>query len=280
MSDLKISNSRVLITGQTGSLGRTLSKRFEDCDVLSIGRDHSEINRVQGFRPDYVFHFGAEIYDDKSMLESNVIFTNRLLLSIVDLPIRSFVYCGSSSEYGAKSAPMSESDILAPRNMYEATKGCGTLLCQAYAKAYDKPIVILRPFSAYGEFDRPHKFFPRMMAEFEKKGSVYVYSGSHDWIYADDFTDCVVLAANNEAAQKGEIINVGTGVMSSNKEVYESFCEAFGYSIDVEFTDLRHKDFDTDLWVANTDKAKRLLGFSYKTSLVDGIKKMIHERNR
>lgn len=275
---MKESNRRVVLTGHTGFLGKNLIERFENSEFLFIGRDHSLIDQISEFNPDYIFHFGAEIYDDSKMIESNLLFTYKMLEATKHLNYKAFIYCGSSSEYGRKENPMKETDILEPRTMYEATKGSGTLLCQAYSKIYDKPIAIVRPFSVYGRYEKEHRFFPTLFRKFENREKVKISPGNHDFIHIDDFIDGVLLVANSKNL-KGQIVNLGTGVQYTNLEVYEAFREVFGYDIEVEKSEDLMRTFDSDNWVADITKAKDEFSFQPKFNLIEGLIQIYNERN-
>lgn len=278
---MRESNKKIVLSGHTGFLGKNLIERFENSEFLFIGRDYSVIDQIEKFNPDYIFHFGAEIYDDTKMIDSNVILTYKLLEATKNINYKSFVYCGSSSEYGQKEYPMKESDVLEPRTMYEATKGSGTLLCQAYAKIYDKPICVVRPFSVYGRYEKEHRFIPTLFRKFENREKIQISPGNHDFIHVDDFIDGVLLVANSESDKiKGQIINLGTGVQYTNLEVYEAFKEVFGYDIEVEKNKTLMRVFDTNNWVADITKAKNEYSFNPKHDIKSGIKQIYNERNR
>lgn len=272
------STYKIVLTGHSGFIGKNLIERFPGSEFMFIGRDHSLIDSIPEFNPDYIFHFGAEIYDDSKMIESNLLFTYKMLEATKHLNYKAFVYCGSSSEYGRKNTPMKESDILEPRTMYESTKGSGTLLCQTYATTYNKPISIVRPFSVYGRYEKEHRFFPTLFRKFEAKEKIKISPGNHDFIHIDDFIDGILLMINSNKI-KGEIINLGTGIQYTNLEVYEAFKEVFGYDIEVEKSDELMRSFDSDNWVADITKAKTEYGFNPKYNLVEGLKQIYNERN-
>jgi len=277
---MKLSNKKVVITGHTGFIGKNLIERFENSEFLLIGRDLSLIEKIKEFNPDYIFHFGAEIYDDSKMFESNLELTYKLLEVTKNLEFEAFIYCGSSSEYGRKPEKMKETDILEPRNMYEATKGACTLLCQSYAKTYNKPIAIIRPFSVYGRYEKEHRFIPTLFRKFSAKERIKISPGVHDFIHIDDFVDGVLLIATLDSEKiKAQIINLGTGVQYTNQEVYNTFKLIYGYDIEIEKSKDLMRTFDSENWVADITKAKTEYGFNPKYNLLTGLKQIYNERN-
>lgn len=271
-----IENKKVVITGSTGFLGKHLVERFIDCDVMEIKRDLSLIDNIQSFNPDYIFHFAAEIYDEKSMFESNVLMTYRLLEETKDLNYTSFVYCGSSSEYGTKNKPMSENDYLEPITLYSATKSAATMLCKGYAERYKKPIVTVRPFSVYGLYEKPHRFIPTLFDRFIKNETIKVSPGVHDFIYIDDFINAVLTISNSESDMiSGDVVNIGYGSQWTNKEVYDVMRNIFQYDIDVDFVEDKLRTFDTtESWVADISKLKDKYKYFPKYDIEKGLKEL------
>ena len=68
---------RVFITGGNGFIGRRLSKKYEDVVVYNRNEDIGV--QLEEAKPDLIFHFGAEIYEDDKMFESNVVLTLEIL---------------------------------------------------------------------------------------------------------------------------------------------------------------------------------------------------------
>lgn len=273
---LNIENKRIVITGSTGFLGKHLMERFVNCEVMEIKRDLSLIKNIKSFNPDYIFHFAAEIYDEDSMFESNVMFTYNLLEHTKDVNYKAFVYCGSSSEYGTKNKPMSENDYLEPNTLYSATKSSGTMMCKGFASRYNKPIITVRPFSVYGLYEKSHRFIPTLFDRFVKKESVTISPGVHDFIYIDDFINAVLVITNSDSEIiKGDVVNIGYGSQWTNKEVYDIMKNIFQYDIDVNFVDGKLRTFDTtESWVADISKLKDKYGYFPKYSLEYGLNEL------
>jgi len=185
---------KYLITGVTGFLGKSFCEKLDEDDDTIYRLDlrslyYSDIKEIQSFQPDYIINFAADIYDDEKMFKANVVNMMELLEYTKDIPYKKFIQIGSSSEYGFKKFPMSETDILEPRNMYESTKGMATLLCQGFSNTYSKPITVVRPFSVYGKNEKPHRFIPTLIQKFKEKSSITISEGVHDFIHIDDFIE-------------------------------------------------------------------------------------------
>jgi len=263
---------RYALTGHSGFLGQHLREKIHD-NIYLFNRG-GLVSSITDYKPDYIFHLAADIYDKKKMFESNIKLTYDLLEEARKLPeLKAFIYIGSSSEYGRKDHPMKETDYLDPTNMYEATKGSGTLLCQAYARDYGVPAMIARPFSLYGQHEPEHRFIPTIISSIRKNRLLKIAPGSHDFIHIDDFIDGLLLLANNP--QKGEIYNFGTGIQTQNKDLVYLIEKIMNKEARKQFIHKIH-DYDTDIWVADVSKAGSI-GWKPKISLIEGLTRVIEE---
>ncbi len=273
---------KYLITGSTGFIGKSLIENLKNHDILSIGRDwenNANLNsRIKAFCPNYIIHCAAEIKNSYKTFKSNVVMTHWLLEITKDINYTSFVSIGSSSEYGAIEKPISEKSILKPRRMYEATKGASSLLCQGFAKEYNKPIAVVRPFSVYGIHEPENRLIPTLFRNFKSNTVSKISLGVHDFIYIDDFIDGLfsVLYSEKELIQ-GDIVHFGTGVQYSNLEVFNIIKNIFNSNLEYEKIDNIFNKYDTLNWVADITYAKSKYKFNPKYTLETGLKE-IYER--
>lgn len=265
-----MATSKYLITGGTGFIGQNLTKKLNG-DIYLFSRDEEIETAVSFQRPDYIFHLAAEIYDDSKMFESNVKLTYRLLEATKDLDYKALIIVGSSSEYGLKDHPIREDEVLEPFHLYAGTKGAASLLALSYAKKYQKPIMIARPFSVYGPFEPEHRFIPTALRSIRNHDVLPVAPGSHDFIYVDDFVDG--LLAMSQKPRVGEIYNFGTGKQFTNLEVVNIIEEVTGKKMNYELVP-KMREFDTDCWVCDNSKAKDELNWEPKINLMGGLYKL------
>jgi len=263
--------SKVFITGGSGFLGNNLFERLGDDDVYLYERGEG-FNGLMSFGPDIIIHAAGEIYQEGKMFNSNVKLTYLLLESSRMVKnLQAFIYIGTSSEYGRKTKPFKETDTLEPTNLYEATKGAGTLLTVAFAKQYGLPAVVARPFSLYGPGDPDFRFIPKAIQAAKAGWEFPLAPGVHDWIYVDDFiTGILDLTVR---CQPGEIYNFGSGVQSTNEEVLELIEEIVGRKTKRVLVE-KMKPYDSDCWVADISKAKKI-GWKPRFTLREGLVKLI-----
>lgn len=268
----------VLITGAKGFVGSCLADFLEkDFEVIRFTRDNS-LDEIKLIQPQYIIHCAAEIYRNDFMFDSNIAMTHNILEICRGLQdLKHFIYVGSSSEYGRKSKPMSESDSLEPDSMYEATKACGSLLTRAYGKTYGFLTSIVRPFSLYGPREQERKFIPKLYNLFIEDSKIVIKSAVHDWIHIDDFISGIKLVML-ENKSTGEAFHFGTGVQSTNFEVFKTMEKVIGKSLDYELVDsiVGPAGIDSDSWIANVEKVTTTFGWSPKYNLEQGIQSYIN----
>lgn len=272
---------KYLITGATGFLGKSFVEKLDDDNNQIMKIDlrssyYGDIHNIESFNPDYIINFAAEIYKNEKMFKANVEYVSELLEYTKDIPYKKFIQIGSSSEYGYKKYPMSEDDVLSPRNMYESTKGMATLLCQGFSNTYSKPITVVRPFSVYGKNEKPHRFIPTLIQKFKEKSSITISEAVHDFIHIDDFIEGLFKILNFEN-EGFDIVNLGTGNSYSNQQVYELISEIFGYNIEVIKSVEKLRPFDTLTWSADIDKLISKYNYFPKTTLKQGLTKFINK---
>ena len=266
---------KILITGENGFIAKNLVNFYKNNnDVITTSREDSEniYNKLQIFNPDIIFHCAAEIVDNEKMFDSNILLTYNILEYCKNSKnIKRLIIIGSSSEYGRKTKPMSETDFLEPETIYEGTKAACTMLSKAYSHTYNIPIFIIRPFTIYGKYMKKTKF---LQVLFEKKNNndkqLSVSNGVHDYVYIDDFINAVDNIINKNQ-HTFDIVNVGSGVQKTNLEIVKIFEKTFDYKF-VSINKCESKPYDSDVWVCDTSKLNNY--YVCETEIKSGLKKM------
>lgn len=209
------------------------------------------------------------------MIDLNIQGTFNLLLASKDINYDIFINTGSSSEYGLKSKPMKENDLLEPVSFYAATKASATLLCQVFAKEFKKPIVTFRPFSVYGPYEEKSRFMPTIVKALIKGKSINLTPGKQrrDFIYIDDVVDIYIKAMRTRKNLAGQILNIGTGKQYSNDETVKILFKAVGQKVSVKKGAFPKRLWDTPYWVADISKTTKLLKWKPRFGLKEGLRK-------
>jgi nucleoside-diphosphate-sugar epimerase len=188
--------------------------------------------------------------------------------------VKRLINLGSSSEYGIKSKPMKETDMLEPITPYGITKVAQTLFAQYFSRQSSLPSVTLRLFSVYGPYEEPGRLIYDIMVALIQKNRLKLGSPlpRRDFIHVDDVIIALQKAAKTRGVE-GEIFNIGGGKDYSVKD-------AVDIARDISETDLKvtwnvkdkKRTFDRNTrWVANIQKAKQLLGWKPIHSFRDGL---------
>jgi len=270
---------KIFITGGQGFIAKNLIEFYHEHDLFEYQRDSIVQNDLKKFNPDVILHCAAEIYKSELMWNSNVILTHDILEYVKEFTNTKLIFIGSSSEYGPVSRAASENDRINPVDMYQATKGAGTILCQGYARQYKLDIAIARAYSVYGKYEKPHRLFPRLWKSFQLDQPMKLFDGHHDFIYINDFVRGIDNIINTNDKPLGDIINLGSGIQYSNQEVLELFEKITNKKAPVEMIHSMAKEFESEVWLCNTNYAREKYKFETEYTLEEGIKDFIKTAN-
>ncbi len=250
---------------------------FHQTDIVNQANLKSVLTKIN---PSAIFHLAAyssyRVQKDVSQIfDISIKGTLNLLLATKDIPYEIFVNTGSSSEYGFKEKPMKETDLLEPISFYAAAKSGQTLLCQAFARQYQKPIVTIRPFSVYGPYEQKDRFIPTIIQNLIKGKPINLTPGKQrrDFIYVDDLVDLYIKTINNSNKLSGEVVNAGTGRQYSNDEIVKTLFKITKHKVPIEKGEFPKRIWDSPHWVADIKKTKKILNWAPKYSIEKGLGK-------
>ncbi|MFH0782545.1 MAG: NAD(P)-dependent oxidoreductase [Pseudomonadota bacterium] len=255
-----------------------------ECDITGFEKLR---DCVIGFKPEVIIHTAISYghpHDANARLEQANITINgmvNLLESAALVPSVSIVHVGSSLAYGHYSQQIKETFPYRPVCMRGALKASQTLICRQMAREIGISLKIINPFSVYGPEEDSAHFIPTAISHALKNEGICLTDREcrHDFVYIDDVIEACFLAATHHG-EPGEEFNIGTGVQVTNEEVIATLAEILGKEISIEngyFPVSRH---DTNNWVCDVTKAKEMLGFSPRHSLVAGLAKTVEWHKR
>jgi nucleoside-diphosphate-sugar epimerase/glycosyltransferase involved in cell wall biosynthesis len=222
--------------------------------------------------------FGAYSFeqDYERVHATNYVSFIRLMEEVAGMELSAFIHAGSSSEYGLNSAAPDEEASLLPNSHYAVSKVAASAAIAYYGKVRGVPVTNLRLYSVYGPFEDSSRLLPRL-CEASLRSVLPILARaevSRDFVHVDDvveaFADSALLMGPDLA---GESVNIGSGLPTTLSELADLAITSFGLSVAPRFNPAAGRAWDTDKWHANTAKAKRLLGWSAKVSLAEGLKK-------
>jgi nucleoside-diphosphate-sugar epimerase len=236
---------------------------------------------VQNIRPEAVVHCAAygvpfEQQDMQEMLNTNLNSTLYLIKAAAKYGVDRFIHTGSCSEFNAKSGTISELIPPNPSNFYGVSKAASTLLALQQANSLNLKLVVLRLFNLYGMHENPGRVIPAMLHACIYKKPLDLTSGEQirDYTFIEDiaalYTDLVI----KEKFPSNDVFHIGTGIGHSIREIgklVEFITQQTGFLLWGKKT---HRPNEMPCLVADISKAKQMLGWSPKTTLEQGIKKM------
>jgi nucleoside-diphosphate-sugar epimerase len=305
MNSLK--KKTILITGVTGFVGSNLLRRLlkSSADLHIITRESSNpwrigdiINDVKQYtpdlsdfddvkkvlheiNPDIIYHlatYGGNPLEDKfrRIIESNFFGTVNLINACKETGFDLFVNTGSSSEYGIKTVPMKENDVPEPRNNYGISKIASTLYCQSIAFNEKLPIVTLRLFSPYGDFEDSSRLIPSVILSCLRRKNPEISSPEfvRDFIYIEDVIDLYEQLPDADIIS-GNIFNVGSGKQHTVGEVVDTIINITGNDVKPMVGLPQRWPNEPNIWQADMSKTLKALNWAPKYDLNAGLTKSV-----
>ncbi|MCL6635156.1 MAG: dTDP-glucose 4,6-dehydratase [Peptococcaceae bacterium] len=173
-----------------------------------------------------VINFAAESHVDRSIhdaapfIATNITGTQVLLDASRRHGVEKYVQVSTDEVYGSLEDGegfFTEDTPLAPNSPYSASKASADLLCRAYHKTYNMPVVITRCSNNFGPYQFPEKLIPLVITNALEDKPVPVYGDGlnvRDWIHVLDH--CRGLRLAIEKGAPGEVYNIGGGAQLPN----------------------------------------------------------------
>lgn len=199
---LKLSSTKVLVTGGAGFIGSNLVEALLKQDNQVVCLDNFSTGKRENIAPfmnhpdftliegdirvpedckkatagmDYVLHQAAlgsvprSIKDPVTTNDVNIGGFVNMLVAARDAGIKRFVYAASSSTYGDHPAlPKIEENIGKPLSPYAVTKYVNELYASVFADLYGMEIIGLRYFNVFGKRQDPDGAYAAVIPKFIK----------------------------------------------------------------------------------------------------------------
>jgi UDP-glucose 4-epimerase len=308
---MKIEQTNVLVTGGAGFIGSELSRQLaarcthvvvvdnlvngrpENVEGVGEGKvdlmvaDIRDGNRIAELLRgiDVVFHLAClgvrhSIHSPRENHDVNATATLDLLRAAREAGVQRFVYTSSSEVYGtARWAPMTEDHPTFPMTVYGASKLAGECYVRAFHRTYDYPVVVVRPFNAYGP--RCHhegdsgEVIPKFMLRCLAGLPMVVFgdgSQTRDFTYVADTARGIIAAAACDAAI-GQTINLGSGAEITINDLARAVAAAAGHP-EARVTHDIPRPGDVLRLYADPRRARELLGFAPSIGFAEGLAKL------
>jgi UDP-glucose 4-epimerase len=194
--------------------------------------------------------------------------------------VKRVVYAATSSVYSRCKPPHKEDMHVDPATFYELTKFINEQCAGEYSERFGVETVGLRYFSIYGPNEKPKGKYANLVSQFlwdilEGKKPVIYGDGTQtrDFVFVDDCVRANLLAMEKPGIS-GEIINVGSGRMTSINELVKVLNEECKTSIEPSYVQNPIKNYVYAIQ-ADTKKAREKLGFETSIDLREGVRRII-----
>jgi UDP-glucose 4-epimerase len=296
---------KILVTGGAGFIGSNVVNRFVDLghevaivDNLVTGKrgnldpraafhevDITDRAAVEGvfaaFKPEIVCHHAAQIDVRKAVEDPvfdasvNVLGGINVVRAALAAGVSKFVYASTGGAiYGNPQViPCTEEHPIHPISPYGLTKHVVEHYLDLYGIIEGLRYTVLRYANVFGPRQDPkgeagvNAIFTGLMLSGRQPTIFGKGDKTRDYVFVGDVVEANVLALERG---DGEIVNIGTGIQTSDQEVYDAIAAATGYDQPPIYSperkgEVRHIALDIS-------KAKRVLGWEPKVSFREGVK--------
>ena len=201
------------------------------CDAEAVGQTIAE------FDIDTIVNFAAESHVDRSILnpdafiQTDVYGTYVLLEAARNVGNLRYHQISTDEVYGHIHGDHRslETDCMAPRSPYAASKASADHLVNAYHITYDLPITISRGANNIGPYQYPEKVVPLFITNALNDMPLPVYGDGQqrrDYQFVGDHCEAIDLVLHR--GEIGETYNIGTGTEMTNLEMVEILLDELG----------------------------------------------------
>lgn len=314
--NMKVLKGNYLVAGSTGLMGTTALLRLRNLEGVTIRaayrnrQPHIFADNISYLQADltnpddchkavegidYVLMFAAVLStapvvakNPVSHITSNMIMNAQMLEASYLAKVKKFLWLSSSTGYPTTDRVLNESNMFDadPVDKYFPVGWMSRyteILCRMYSTKLKNPLltIILRPTTIYGEYEdfdlnRCHVLPALVRKVVERHKPLEVWGtgqNMRDLIYSDDLFDACLLAL--EKINSFDVFNIGFGKQHSVNEILDLIIEIDGY-FGAEIVFDKSKPMAIEKMMLDFSKSDEKLGFKAKTSLKDGITKMVH----
>lgn len=245
------------------------------CDVRKLNAIKFKLDNYY----DYIVNLSGYVdhSKNKSIIATHFQGCKNLVFNFKNNKPRKFVQIGSSIEYGKQKSPQKETSLkkIDTLSVYGNAKLKSTLfLLSLYNKEYF-PTTVLRLYLAYGPNQDNNRIIPYVISNSLKGKKFNCSPGNQlrDFTYIDDVINAIYKTLKSKKSN-GELINIGFGKPNKIKDVIQKIVKYIGKGEPI-FSKLKIRNDEPKNLYPNIKKAKKILNWSPKINLRNGIKKTI-----
>jgi UDP-glucose 4-epimerase len=196
--------------------------------------------------------------------------------------VQRFIYCSSSEVYGnALNDRLIEDETLcAPVTVYGAAKLAGEYYARAYHQTYGLPVIVVRPFNAYGP--RAHErgdlaeVIPRFVIRLLNGLPPVIFGdgqNGRDFTYVTEIARGLALAAESDRLL-GQVVNIAYGRMVTVEEIARLLSRICGNAA-LAPVRIEERPGDVRVLHAHTGRARDALGYEARIDIESGLRSYV-----
>lgn len=231
-----------------------------------------------------VNHHAAQIDVRKSVedpfydAEQNILGSLNIIVNSLKSSVEKFIYISTGGAvYGEpEELPAKETYSINPISQYGISKHTVEHYLYLYARMYGLSYTVLRYPNVYGPRQNPLgeagvvAIFARQLLN-DKTPTIFGPGDkTRDYTYVGDIVEANILALE---AGDNDVLNVGTGLETSDQQIYDAVARAVGSRTKPNYADVRKGEIYRICLDAS--KAEKALGWVPKTKLQDGINETV-----
>lgn len=185
---------------------------------------------------DAIVNFAAESHVDRSLMnagtfvQTDVFGTYVLLEAARRHRHQRFLQVSTDEVYGhVKEGRSRETDALAPRSPYSATKAGAEMMVAAYHTSFGVPTLITRGSNTYGPYQFPEKIIPLFITNALQDLPLPIYgngSAVRDYLYVEDHVSAIARVLWK--GEPGGAYNIAIGAEVSGVEIADTVLRLCG----------------------------------------------------
>ncbi len=194
--------------------------------------DEKVVNAVVADQIDVIINYAAETHVDRSILNprdfimTDIVGTYNLLEAAKKYKVARYIQISTDEVFGSTETKFIEESKFDPSSPYSASKAGADLLCAAYAKTYQLPVVVTHSCNNYGPNHYPEKLIPLAVTNILEGKKVPIYGDGQqvrEWIYVEDHARAIDMLARKEGVDS--VYNIGTGEEVTNLQLVKRLLE-------------------------------------------------------
>lgn len=296
---------RIVITGSTGFIGsyvvRDLAhKGHEVLCAIREGTDIWRLNDIKDslnfFTVDYnnidswinvlpceqidgFIHLGwtgvAGSARNELSQVSNIMTSAELVLLTHQLKGRFFISTGSQAEYARYSGKMDENCVEGPTTLYGKAKLSTKNVCEHLCQEYGIRYAWMRVFSTYGPMDNDWWMIPSLINKISLNEVPPLTLGEQKWdfLHVRDAAAAIVSVSSSDNASG--VFNLGSGNSPQLKATIELIRDTINPQAELGFGNVPYRDDQVMHLEADISKLNKVVGWSPKVRMADGIKETV-----